>query len=80
MNATEFAALKAGDKIQNAMAGSFGEVVGRTESGVNIRWAHNRDAMEKPTPDVNGASVRHYTFATTAWMHWDLIEPEGATS
>jgi len=78
MNASQFAALKAGDKIENAMAGSYGEVVDRTETGVNIRWAHNRNALENPTG--NAASVRHYPFVTTAWMHWDLAEPANGVS
>jgi hypothetical protein len=75
VNATEFAALKAGDKIENPMAGSFGEVVDRTDTGVNVCWTH------APGKGIrNAASVRHYTFATTAWMHWNLAEPEEAAS
>ncbi len=74
MKTTEFAALKAGDKIENPMAGSFGEVVDRTETGVNVMWTH------APNEGVrNAASVRHYTMATTAWMHWSLVEDEKAT-
>jgi len=72
MNATEFAALKAGDKIENPMAGSFGEVVDRTDMGVNVRWANTRAATENPMALTTQASVRFYSFQTTAWMHWNL--------
>lgn len=61
MNITEFAALKAGDKVVNLMAGSTGEVVEITDQGVKVCW-------------YAGTAPRVYVANSTAWMHWDKIE------
>jgi hypothetical protein len=63
MNLQEFAALKAGDKIENPMSGSAGEVVEVDAKGVRVRW------------DNTGSSVTwHYGVNSTAWMHWSKAE------
>lgn len=62
MNLKEFAALKAGDKIENHMASSRGEVVEVTDAGVLVRWHE-------------GTAPRTYGVNTTAWMHWSKAEP-----
>lgn len=61
MNLTEFAALKAGDKISNPMTASYGEVVEVTTTTVLVRWHV-------------GTTPRTYGANTTAWMHWDKVE------
>lgn len=63
MNLKEFAALKAGDKIENPMMpGSVAEVVETTDNGVRIRWL--------------GTETRFfYSVNSTAWMHWSKAEP-----
>lgn len=62
MNLKEFAALKAGDKIDNHFTGGQGEVVEATDKGVLVRW------HPLTTP-------RTYGVNTTAWMHWSKAEP-----
>jgi hypothetical protein len=57
MNVKEFAALKAGDRIVNPMAGTSGCVTDTDGGGVTVRW----DGSEL---------TRRYGAVTTAWMHW----------
>jgi hypothetical protein len=58
MNIKEFAALKAGDRIVNPMAGTAGTVTyGRHGAGITVRW--------------DGSELTHYySVVTTAWTHW----------
>lgn len=71
MNLNEFSELKVGDKVQNLMnAGSPpGEVTKRDGRGVYVRWS-------KSTTEY------FYSVQTTAWMHWNKVQPEdkGAAS
>jgi len=68
MNLKQFAALKVGDKLTNDMAHSVGEVTEVTERGVRVRWGLG-----------NSSAISFgYTVQSTAWFHWDLVEPEGA--
>lgn len=60
MNLQEFAALKAGDKIENPSTGSAGEVTEATPSGVRIVWGA-RHQHEHPF---------FYSVQSTAWMNW----------
>lgn len=62
MNMQDFAALKAGDKIENPMSGSKGAVISITDSGVRVQW---------------GASSMEFFYGvnSTAWMHWSKVEP-----
>jgi hypothetical protein len=67
MNLKEFAALQVGDVIDNPMMpGSRADVVERTDRGVRICW--------------QGSSTRFFFDAqSTAWMHWEKVEPEEQT-
>lgn len=68
MNVQEFAALKAGDQIENPMSHSRGEVVSADKTGVAVRW-HG--------VGQNGAgTIRHYSVQSTIWFHWSKAESE----
>lgn len=60
MNLQEFAALKVGDKIDNAMSCSHGTVCEVTDKGVRVRW------------DGVGPSgfMPAYSVAGTSWFNW----------
>lgn len=62
MNLQEFAALKAGDKIENPMLGgsSPGEVVEASDSGVRVVWGARNEHEQK----------FFYSVVGTAWMNW----------
>lgn len=64
MNLQEFAALKAGDRIENAMSNSRGEVTEVTANGVRVSWGPHGD-------NVHGFL---YSVQGTAWMHWSKVE------
>jgi hypothetical protein len=68
MNLQEFAALKAGDKIENHMSQSHGVVTDVTPLGVRIRWDAAGQAAQ-------GAIGFTYTVQSTAWFHWSKVEP-----
>lgn len=70
MNIVQFNALKPGDKIENAMSGSTGDVVEADSKGVTVRWKHTSE-----TPDGYG-TTRHYSRYSTIWFHWSLVEAE----
>lgn len=73
MNLTEFNALKPGDRIENAMSNSSGEVVEADSKGVVVKWT------DSPPFGVSGAGVlRHYSRFSTIWFHWSKVEPEAA--
>ena len=63
MNFKEFAALKAGDKIENAMTNSKGEVAEVTKYGLEVTWG--------------GPLKFFYSAASTAWMHWSKVDDQG---
>lgn len=65
MNLQQFAALKVGDKIENAFTGGVGTVTEVTEGGVRVRWGL-----------VDGSSGVTYFFSvnSTAWMHWSKAD------
>ncbi len=67
MNLQEFAALKVGDKIENAFFGSTGEVAEVNAQGVRLRW------------DGGTGVTFTYTPMMTAWMHWSKVEPTTIT-
>jgi hypothetical protein len=64
MNLQEFAALKKGDKINNGMASSQGEVTEVTAQGVRVRWGLHV-----------GSITFMYSVNSTAWFHWSKVEP-----
>jgi hypothetical protein len=71
VNIKEFAALKAGDYVTNGInAGSRGEVVETSDSGVRVIWGprHTRETMF------------FYSVNSTAWMHWSVVEDLPAAS
>lgn len=70
MNLTEFNALKAGDRIENAMSGSTGEVVEADSKGVQVRWNVMPWRAGHDAPGV----LRHYSRFSTIWFHWSKIE------
>lgn len=69
MNLNEFNALKAGDRIENAMSNSTGEVVEADSKGVNVRWKY----------DERG-TTRHYSRYSTIWFHWSKVEADPAAT
>ena len=62
MNIKEFAALKVGDKIENAAHGgaSIGEIVEATDSGVRVVWGPRHDREHK----------FFYSVVGTSWLEW----------
>jgi hypothetical protein len=62
MNVQEFAVLKAGDKIENPMSHSRGEVVEANAKGVAVRWFGVGMA--------GAGTIRHYSAQSTIWFHW----------
>lgn len=64
MNLKEFAALKKGDKIENPMSQSAGEVADVTPLGVKLRWNGGDPS----------AITFTYTVNSTAWFHWSKVE------
>ena len=76
MTLKEFAALKVGDKITNPMSSSAGEVTAVDDKGVHVRWGNI--CGESPKDSV----TRHYSVASTIWMHWSAesaVAPDSAT-
>ena len=63
MNLSEFAALKAGDRI-TGMNGDLGHVTEVNATGVKIAWG-------SPT-----ALPFAYSVNSTIWMHWSKAEDE----
>ena len=62
MNVQEFAALKVGDKIENAMSHSTGEVTEVNAYGVRVAWGLSKTFCPL------------YTVNSTAWFHWSNVE------
>lgn len=60
MNLQEFAVLKVGDKIENPVTGSSGEVVEAADSGVRVVWGRRHEFEHK----------FFYSVVGTAWMNW----------
>lgn len=71
MDLKQFAALKVGDRIENHMSNSTGEVVSIDETGVRLRWIGAGVVG-------SNAPTWHYPVNSTAWFHWNKVEPEGA--
>lgn len=71
MNLNEFNALKPGDRIENAMSGSTGEVVEADTKGVRVCWGL--------APDTATGS-RHYSRFSTIWFHWSKVEADPAAT
>lgn len=67
MTLQEFAALKVGDKIENHMSNSHGEVVTTDASGVRVCWDR---AGQLPEGEVTW----HYSVTSRAWSHWSKAE------
>jgi hypothetical protein len=65
MNLEQFAALKAGDAIENPMNGSRGEVVQVAAGGVRVVWGG---------AEPNTANQFFYSVQSTAWTHWTQTE------
>lgn len=62
MNLQEFAALKEGDKIENAATFNYGEVTKTVKDGVFVVWG-TRSAMEREF---------FYSVQTSAWFQWSV--------
>lgn len=71
MNLKEFAALKIGDKVANAMSQSTGEVTEVTDQGVRVRWDHNRAG---PGSESRQPVTFLYVVNGTSWFHWSKLE------
>lgn len=71
MNMQEFAALKVGDKIENPMNGSTGEVTATSDGGVRVVWGRRMFAQAAPSTSF------FYSVQSTAWMHWRKAENAG---
>lgn len=72
MNINEFAALQVGDRVENPMSKSAGEVTEVIKrsgafAGVRVRWGDGT-----PRHDVSFT----YTVDMTTWFHWSKVEPE----
>jgi hypothetical protein len=63
MNIQQFAALKVGDKVDNPMNGSRGEVTKVQERGVSVAWGGN-------------ALDFYYPVEGNTWLHWELVPAE----
>lgn len=63
MTLQEFAALKEGDKIENALSNSKGEVVKLSINGVYVVWG----------PRTAGERQFYYDRAGTIWFHWSSV-------
>lgn len=66
MNLHEFAALKPGDEIENPMSGGRGRITEAKSDGVMVAWGGK------------ALVTFHYSVNSTAWMHWNKVEPEPA--
>jgi len=69
MNIVQFNALKPGDRIENAMSGSTGEVVEADSKGVTVKW-EGTGAIE----GVAYTTERHYSRYSTIWFHWSTVD------
>lgn len=67
MNLVEFNALKPGDKIDNPMSGSRGEVIEADKTGVRVKWGHAHGLDDTGMP-------RHYSRMSTIWFHWSKAD------
>ena len=67
MTIDEFRALKAGDRIRNAMSES---------SGVVADIEHHRGKIIVGVQWGDSSTLFHFTEQSTAWMHWSLEEAE----
>jgi hypothetical protein len=71
VNLAEFNALKPGDKIENVMSNSVGEVVEADKTGVRVRW----DGGHVVDTALSGlGTLRHYSRYSTIWFHWSKVE------
>ena len=70
MNLVEFNALKAGDRIENAMSNSRGEVVAADARGVLVRWDGLAPGLLELRDGVG--TVRTYSRYSTIWFHWTV--------
>jgi len=68
MNLVEFNALKPGDRIENAMSSSVGEVVEADKTGVRISWGKVHGV------GVAAGTTRHYSRYSTIWFHWSKAD------
>lgn len=67
MNLKEFAALKAGDKINNGWTESDGEITEVTDKGVRVVWGEKHPH----------ATYFFYSVVSTAWAQWTKVETGG---
>lgn len=72
MNLIEFNALKPGDKIENAMSNSSGEVVEVNRGIVKVRWFGSGPTARS----LLTGSVRTYSVHSTIWFHWSKVEAD----
>lgn len=64
MNVQEFSKLEKGDKIENALNGSKGEVSRTSDSGVYVVWGARSDFERE----------FFYGVAGTTWFNWSRAE------
>lgn len=71
MNLAEFNALAIGDEVENAMTQNTGTVsavyVPRSGRVVSVKWG----SAHPP----HGAMEFSYSVHSTAWYHWNKVEP-----
>ena len=70
MNIQEFAALKVGDKVENAATYSKGEITKTVDAGVFVVWG-TRSALEREF---------FYSAVGTAWFQWNKPGAESGAS
>lgn len=75
MNLIEFNALKPGDKIENAMSNSSGEVTEVSQGIVKVRWNAERLA---PGGQTGIGLSRTYSVHSTIWFHWSKADEPSA--
>lgn len=69
MNVQEFAALKAGDRVENAASQSSGVVTEVTKMGVRVRWGVSTGVLDSNP----GVVTFFYSAQGTAWFHWSKV-------
>jgi hypothetical protein len=68
VNLQEFNALKPGDKIENVMSNSSGEVTEVNQGIVKVRWDGVSNGI------TAAGALRMYSVHSTIWFHWSKPE------
>lgn len=72
MNLQEFSALKVGDQVENPMTNGKGTI-----SAVRPSWVDRSVSVKwGPVASMLVGPEFSYGVHSTAWMHWNKIEPQ----